>query len=287
MAVGSSSVGGSTLSDSLGSGGAGGGTTFPGGDIRSFAGTPEVVLALTSTNIYGMSWGDDGNKFYIVEASNDRVKMYDLSTPYDITTAGSATNLSVGGDETEPRGVAFNNDGTKMYLSGWTEQIHEYVLSTAWDISTAGAATSNALGANTTTLFNVTFNTDGTKMFVSDGGSDDIDEYALSTAFDTSTATFTDNSVGPGTLAQTGAHTNNADGTIFLVLDEVEDVIWQLDCSTGFDVSTGTVGRGMLWTGFSGLGVSNPSGLLLAPDNSALYISDTSTDDVYKIPLSD
>lgn len=285
MAVSSASVGGSTLSDSLGAGG-GGGTSFAGGDIRSFTGTPEVVLNLTSTNIYGMAWGDDGNKFYIVEASNDRVKMYDLSTAYDISTAGSATDLNVGGDETEPRGVAFNNDGTKMYLSGWTEQVHEYDLSTAWDISTAGASTSTSISANTTTLFNITFNADGTKMFASDGGSDDIDEYALSTAFDTTTATFTTNSVGPGTLAQTAGHTCNADGTIFLVLDEVEDVIWQLDCSTGFDVSTGTVGRGMLWTGFSGLSVSNPSGLLLAPDNSALYISDTSTDDVYKIPLS-
>jgi hypothetical protein len=36
------------------------------------------------------------------------------------------------------------------------------------------------------------FNTDGTKMFLVGNYGNDVDEYALSTGFDVSTATFTD-----------------------------------------------------------------------------------------------
>ena len=39
--------------------------------------------------------------------------------------------------EAEPRGIKFNNDGTKMFIVGWAgDDVNEYTLSTAWDVST-------------------------------------------------------------------------------------------------------------------------------------------------------
>ena len=47
-------------------------------------------------------------------------------------------SFSVNSQEREPRGLTFNNDGTKMFVTGWHgDDINEYTLSTAWDVSTA------------------------------------------------------------------------------------------------------------------------------------------------------
>ena len=40
--------------------------------------------------------------------------------------------------ETSPMGLAFNNDGTKMFVSGNTgDDVNEYTLTTGFDVSTA------------------------------------------------------------------------------------------------------------------------------------------------------
>ena len=46
--------------------------------------------------------------------------------------------ISIGGQETAPSGMAFNTDGTKMYVIGTTgDDVNEYSLSTAFDVSSA------------------------------------------------------------------------------------------------------------------------------------------------------
>jgi hypothetical protein len=47
-------------------------------------------------------------------------------------------STSVGGQDSGPENITFNNDGTKMYMVGGTnDAIYQYTLSTAWDITTA------------------------------------------------------------------------------------------------------------------------------------------------------
>jgi hypothetical protein len=41
------------------------------------------------------------------------------------------------GQETDPDGVALNNDGSKLFILGTNNGVGEYDLSTAWDLSTA------------------------------------------------------------------------------------------------------------------------------------------------------
>ena len=91
--------------------------------------------------------------------------------------------------------MTFSNDGTKMFVIGDVgNDINEYTLSTAFDISTAsndgddaGFSVSSD-GRYPTDMFS----NDGTQMFVLDNTNDEINQYALSTPFDISTATSTD-----------------------------------------------------------------------------------------------
>ena len=93
-------------------------------------------------------------------------------------------NFSVSGQDTEPRGITFNNDGTKMYVTGTSNnKIFEYTLTSAFDISTA---TYRGLFNFNGNSFSVKFNNDGTKMFTisywNTGAA--VKEFLLSTPFD-------------------------------------------------------------------------------------------------------
>ena len=53
----------------------------------------------------------------------------------DINGDGSGFDISA--QDTQPRGIAFNNDGTKMFIVGDAENdINSYTLSTGFDLST-------------------------------------------------------------------------------------------------------------------------------------------------------
>jgi DNA-binding beta-propeller fold protein YncE len=68
----------------------------------------------------------------------DDINVYTLSTGFDISTAAYSTLFSVAAQETSPTGVAFNADGTKMFVTGYAQNnVNQYNLSTGFDTSTA------------------------------------------------------------------------------------------------------------------------------------------------------
>jgi DNA-binding beta-propeller fold protein YncE len=129
----------------------------------------------------------DGTKMYILGGNGDDVNEYDLSIAWDITTATYLQNFSVATQDTEPTGVFFKSDGTKMYIVGQAnDDVYEYSLSTAWDVSSATYTQNFSItgeGAPT----GIFFRPDGTKMYVIGSGADNVKEYTLSSSWDVST----------------------------------------------------------------------------------------------------
>ena len=75
-------------------------------------------------------------------------------------------SFSVNSEEIEPRGLTFNNDGTRMYVTGWRgDDVNEYRLTTPFDVSTATFEHTNGFTINSDPR-DVKFNPDGTRMFV-------------------------------------------------------------------------------------------------------------------------
>ena len=100
----------------------------------------------TSILPQGMAFSNDGTKMFIVgwneEDTTEDIAEYTLSTPFDVSSAsydGDAERFSVGGQEGTPQGMAFSNDGAKMFVIGSStgNNINEYTLSTPFDVSTA------------------------------------------------------------------------------------------------------------------------------------------------------
>ena len=228
-------------------------------------------------------FNNDGTKMYITGSSNDTLYQYSLSTAFDLSTASyDSVSLSVSGQDSQPQGIAFNNDGTKMYLCGSAnDSVYQYTLSTAFDLSTASYdSVSFSVTTEDEGPRKVRFNTDGTKMYMIGGNSDSVHQYTLSTAFDLSTASYdsVSFSVASEELGPLG-FVFTPDGTKFWVCGSSSDTVFQYSLSTAFDLSTASYDS----VSFS---VSSedatPTGLAFNSDGTKMFMSGSGNDNVYQ-----
>ena len=146
----------------------------------------------------GVSFKPDGTKMYIVGTTNDSVYQYTLSTAWDVGTASyDSVSFSTASEDTDPDGLFIREDGTKMYIAGDTgNSIYQYTLATAWDLSTASYdSVFYDVSTQVTGPTDVFFRPDGTYMYVPGYDNQKVTAYALSTAWDVSTASYHDDYV--------------------------------------------------------------------------------------------
>ena len=67
-----------------------------------------------------ISFNNDGTKMYILGDADNDVNEYNLTTAFDMSTASYVQVFSVNPQEIYVNGMSFNNDGTKMYIIGYT-----------------------------------------------------------------------------------------------------------------------------------------------------------------------
>jgi DNA-binding beta-propeller fold protein YncE len=157
-------------------------------DIGTATYTQSFSVAAQETNPAGLAFSGDGTRMYVTGFSNRVILEYALSTAWDVSTATYTQNFSVSGLFANTRGLAFSVDGTRMYVASDNDDVNEYSLGTAWDISTASLAQSFSTSAQESNSSGVAFRPTGRTMFVIGLNSDSVHEYALSAAWDISTA---------------------------------------------------------------------------------------------------
>jgi len=191
-------------------------------------------ISVSDSSLQDVAFNNDGTKMYVVGNGNDRIYEYSLSTPYDISTATYNDYLDVSGQDAGPKCITFNNDGTKLYLSGTQNQrVYEYNLSTAYDISTATYNDYLSVGI----AAGIAFNNDGTKLYVV--FSTYTYEYNLSTPYDISTGVYNDNLTTSAQDSYMHGIAFNDDGTKLYLSGMDNDCIYEYNLSTPYDISTG------------------------------------------------
>ena len=195
----------------------------------------------------GVFFKPDGLKMYVIGNSGDDVNEYTLSTAWDITTASYLQNFSVATQETNPTGLSFKPDGTKMYVIGLAgDDVNEYDLSTAWDVSTASYLQNFSIATQEGLPQDLFFKSDGLKMYVIGNSGDDVNEYDLSTAWDVSTATFLQNfSVATEVIDPTSVFFGD-NGTKMYITNQSGAAVWQYSTGT-FDPATFTYPASVAW----------------------------------------
>ena len=143
---------------------------------------------------HDLAFNTDGTKMFVVGSNEDEVNEYTCTTGFDVSSCSVVVGgqKDVSGEEMFPRGLAFNTDGTKMFVVGSIgDDVNEYAC-TAFDVSTCGFTDAFSVAAQETIPTGLAFNTDGTKMFVAGAIGEDVNEYTLSVGFDLNTATGSD-----------------------------------------------------------------------------------------------
>jgi sugar lactone lactonase YvrE len=202
------------------------------------------TTSLTGINGFseGFTFNNDGTKLYITGISTDAVQQYTLSTAWDVSTATYDSVLfNVASQETSPKEIKFNNDGTSMYICGSdNDTIYQYTLTTAYDVSTASyASKSLSVGSQDTNPWSFTWNNDGTKLFLAGRNTGTVYEYNLSTAYDVSTGSYSSVSFSIASqLADPDGIEFNSDGTKMFISKVSSPTLFQYSLTTAYDVST-------------------------------------------------
>jgi len=216
----------------------------------------------------------DGFHFYVVGGSGGY--QYTMTTAWDLSTATYASkSFAFSAQDSGARDIYMNDDGTKIYMAGnTTDFIFEYDLGTAYDISTCVYnSISLDIGSEAGSVSGLTFSVDGTMLYTATDSADVIFQYALSTGWDLSTASYTSKSYTTTEVASLRGIAFSSDGLRLFALDETngEKDVNEYALSTAWDVSTAS------FSSIEFLTVdTNPNAIRFSADGSKMYIVDYS-----------
>jgi 6-phosphogluconolactonase (cycloisomerase 2 family) len=188
----------------------------------------------------GLHFRSDGLKMYTYGFGSDLVREFTLSSAWDLSTASQVATYNASAQGTWSNDVTFNDDGTKMYLTGDdANAVLEYALSTPWSISSGVTYTdSTSVSAKETSPFGVEFSSDGTKMYVSGAASDAVHTYTLSTPWDASTASFLRSYSVAARDTEINGLQFSTDGTELFVTGLSNSSVFKYTLSTAWEVSS-------------------------------------------------
>jgi DNA-binding beta-propeller fold protein YncE len=188
-------------------------------DVSSQDGTPT-----------GIFFQPDGTKMYVVGSNTDRVYSYTLSTPWNIGTATyDNVSFDVSSQESNPAGIFFKPDGTKMYVIGSTiDRVHSYTLTTPWNLGTASYDNVFfSVVSQDGSPQGIFFRPDGKKMYVVGNSNNSVYSYTLSTPWNLSTTIY--DNVSFNVSFQDGTPTGiffRPDGTKMYVIGDSTDRVY-------------------------------------------------------------
>ena len=230
----------------------------------------------------GIDFHPNGTRMYVVGRSSENVIEYELSIPWDISSAVQVRELDTSDvmvTQTQPENNSHGiyirkQDGQKMWIVNRTE-IWEYTLSTAWNIATATPTGYKDLSARHLRMHDVDFKPDGTVMFLEDRFLGVVFQYTLTTPWDIESATLDYTYDVPVEQDLQGTEFNS-DGTRMFLIDNGLEEIHEFTLSTPYDLRSASY--------LSSFSLSStPDGIYLRfqPDFDYFFISDPFTNIIH------
>jgi hypothetical protein len=225
----------------------------------------------------------NGTFMYVCGTNDTNIHTYSLSTVWDITSAVHSTSNAL----MKSTGMHLTSDGFNLYLLGFTSSnnyfVRHYLLDKAFKFSTVTVvAEYGVMEEAVSAPQGLRFSSDGSKMYVCD--STDIHQYALSTAWDITTASY------EGAIAAAGGRPAGlpldvwftADGTRMYVAASPGS-LWIHTCKDPWNVLTSTYdGQKSAIISASGC-----NGLFVKDDYTAFYTCEHGTaEKVHEVAIS-
>lgn len=214
-----------------------------------YAGDPETFsFTNEEQHAFSLEFTPDGFKMFVMGFYQKRIFEYHLDKAFDVSTAtyaGDGETFHVFPYEVNPRSIAFNTQGDKMFMLGSQKDlVFEFILSSPYDVSSAvfsGDRRTFNVKPQGNFPYSMSFNNEGTKLFVAEMRSASIYEYYLSKPFDVSTVSYAGDAEKFSIDIQDRSAVSlkfNLDGSRMFVLGNEGKDINEYTLETAFDVST-------------------------------------------------
>ncbi len=202
---------------------------------------------------------------------------------FQLDNASFSQSFDVSPQDPDPQGLAFKPDGSQLYVGGnGNDNVYQYGLSTAFDVTTASFIRSLDVSPQDPTPKGVAIKPDGSQLYVVGDGNTNVYQYGLSTAFDISTASFSQSFDVSSQDLTPSALVFKPDGSQLYVAGDFSDKVHQYGLSTAFDISTASVSQSLDVS----LQDTTPIGLAINSDGSQLFVAGRSNANVYQYSLS-
>lgn len=153
--------------------------------------TPKRTLTMPTglSTPTGLTFNDDGSKMFVSAGTPDgKVTQFKLNTNYSLqggfVNEGFVSLLLV---VPNPRGVEFNDDGSKMFVVGRdNDKVTQFSLANPFDVTAGGVILTDEFDLSTFSInnpFGLTFSNDGLQMFVLDFGLKTVFQFTLPSPF--------------------------------------------------------------------------------------------------------
>jgi len=212
-------------------------------------------LNTSMTGAVGLFVRNDGGLAFSIDDSEVRLKTFGLGLEIDGSFLGEDMDV---GNATIEHALTFGD--------GSTQAVAAHASDLLGHITPSNELRSFSYSAQSTEATDVFFRPNGLQMYFC-GLAGEVNEYALTTAFDTDTATFTQVFDTSTEDADPQGLFFRDDGLLMFVLGNVTRDIQTYELSTAWDISTASFLRTT-----AGLGPPDMSGLWWRPDGRRLYL---------------
>ena len=254
----------------------------------------------------GVSFSTDGMKMFLTGFENNQIHEYALNPAFDVSTktltrsvdldwnfpVDNSSDSDYSDDQGDwVRGHTWNIDGSKLFVMNWdgglagdalaSYRVISYDVSTPFDISTISNAaptssTSFDIGISNS-MRDIKISSDGTKFFFIDRDAKSIKQWALTTAYDLSTAS-SDTEYVFGNWAALRSLTFSPDGYKLFVGDAKNDKIHQYSLDNSWDVSPGTLTHDGSFALLNDQ--TQPMGITFGAGGTKLFVHETDGNDM-------
>lgn len=215
---------------------------------------------------------------FVYGSSSDAVHKYDLTQPWQLSTASFSQTHTMGGSSNgrNPTGLHWKADGTAFFIcTSFTDRVIKYTVSTAWNLaSTVTESQLFSVASQTALPTGVAVSPDGTKMFVAgNDATDRIYSYTMSTPWSLATGTY--DSVSLSVNSQESGMLGfsvTPDGRTMYVCGGTGSV-YRYTLSTAWDLSTAS------YASDSFAPSSSPVGCFVNAGGNRLYTTDDGVND--------
>ena len=216
-------------------------------DVSTAPSSPSKTLSHNlSDQTMGMTWKSDGTKWFKI--GNNYIYSFNVSTAWDVSSSSTTPDnqFYLRSQSTTAWAADFKSDGSEMFMVSRSDFMYKYTLSTGWDITTMLAVAPTVgyrdfVGSGARFPNYHTYKPDGTRLYIF--AESTIMEFALSTAWDFTSATYTRQAT---TLAQpynnVGGFKFNPSGTKVFLNTATGGQTFGYNLSTAWDVSTMSAG---------------------------------------------